>query len=292
MNQILLGVYRHYKGNKYEVVGFAKNSETLEDMVIYKALYGDGGTWVRPLAMWENLVEVGSKSVKRFTFISEYRSKDHEAFCREGIAGLYNTIGDLNLFMQCDTPNKDAFRSLPDGYSFRLCRRDELEVWKRIVAEEQYIGFVTEYYDKVYAKHEDAFYSRCLFVCNEKDIPVASCFIWRSYGLINTLGWFRVLPEYEGRGIGRALLSKIIKSEDCPIYLHTQPTSARAIKLYSDFGFRLITDREVGHRKNDLSESLPYLRKILPERDYAGLRFAEANGSLLSATLTSETPEF
>ena len=65
-NTIPLGIYRHYKGNKYEVIGFAKHSETLEDMVIYKALYGDGGTWVRPFSMWENLIEVDGKTVKRF----------------------------------------------------------------------------------------------------------------------------------------------------------------------------------------------------------------------------------
>lgn len=54
MNPIPLGGYCHYKGNEYEVIGFAKNSETLENMVIYKALYGECGTWVRPLSMWEN----------------------------------------------------------------------------------------------------------------------------------------------------------------------------------------------------------------------------------------------
>ena len=71
MSSIPLGVYLHYKGNKYEVVGFAKHSETLEDMVIYKALYGDGGTWVRPLSMWENLIETDGKSVKRFEYIGK-----------------------------------------------------------------------------------------------------------------------------------------------------------------------------------------------------------------------------
>ena len=71
MSSIPLGVYRHYKGNQYEVVGFAKHSETLEDMVIYKALYGDGGTWVRPLSMWENLIETDGKTVKRFEYIGK-----------------------------------------------------------------------------------------------------------------------------------------------------------------------------------------------------------------------------
>ena len=69
MKPIKLGVYRHYKGNEYEAIGFAKHSETLEDMVIYKALYGEGGTWVRPLSMWENPIEVGGKTVKRFEYV-------------------------------------------------------------------------------------------------------------------------------------------------------------------------------------------------------------------------------
>ena len=71
MNPISLGVYRHYKGNQYEVIGFAKHSETLENMVIYKALYGEGGTWVRPLSMWENLIEVDGKTVMRFEIVKE-----------------------------------------------------------------------------------------------------------------------------------------------------------------------------------------------------------------------------
>ncbi len=71
MNPIPLGTYRHYKGNLYEVVGFAKHSETLEVMVIYKALYGERGTWVRPLSMWENLIEVDGSIVKRFEYIGE-----------------------------------------------------------------------------------------------------------------------------------------------------------------------------------------------------------------------------
>jgi len=85
MNPIPLGVYRHYKGNQYEVVGFVKHSETLEDMVVYKALYGERGTWVRPLSMWENPIEVDGKTVKRFEYVgddslSEIRHDLSEAF--------------------------------------------------------------------------------------------------------------------------------------------------------------------------------------------------------------------
>ena len=65
------GIYRHFKGNKYELLFTAKHSETLEEMVVYRALYGDGGVWVRPAFMWEEEVVVDGTSVKRFTYIGE-----------------------------------------------------------------------------------------------------------------------------------------------------------------------------------------------------------------------------
>jgi len=71
MNPIPLDIYRHYKGHQYEVVGFAKHSETLEDMVIYKALYGEQGTWVRPLSMWDNSIEVDGKIAMRFEYAGQ-----------------------------------------------------------------------------------------------------------------------------------------------------------------------------------------------------------------------------
>jgi hypothetical protein len=68
---IKIGVYQHYKGNNYEVLGVAKHSETLEDLVVYKKLYDDGGFWVRPLVMFIEDVEVDGKIVPRFKLISE-----------------------------------------------------------------------------------------------------------------------------------------------------------------------------------------------------------------------------
>ena len=66
---IKLGRYRHYKGNEYLVIGVANHSETLEPMVVYKALYGEGEFWVRPLSMWNETVEVNGVKFKRFEFI-------------------------------------------------------------------------------------------------------------------------------------------------------------------------------------------------------------------------------
>ena len=68
---IKMGRYRHFKGNEYELLYIAKDSETLEDMVVYKALYGEGGIWVRPLKMWNETVIRDGVEYKRFTYIGE-----------------------------------------------------------------------------------------------------------------------------------------------------------------------------------------------------------------------------
>ncbi len=65
------GIYKHYKGNFYQYIGLAKHSETGEDMVIYRALYGDCDFWVRPLSMWDELVEKDGKRVPRFTYVGD-----------------------------------------------------------------------------------------------------------------------------------------------------------------------------------------------------------------------------
>lgn len=63
------GRYRHYKGNEYLVLCEATHSETLERLVVYKALYGDGGVWVRPFDMFFEDVEIDGKTVPRFRYI-------------------------------------------------------------------------------------------------------------------------------------------------------------------------------------------------------------------------------
>ena len=68
MNEIRTGKYKHFKGNEYEVIAIAKHSETGEDMVVYRALYGDFGFWVRPASMWNEIVECDGQKMQRFTY--------------------------------------------------------------------------------------------------------------------------------------------------------------------------------------------------------------------------------
>ena len=69
--EIKPGKYRHFKGREYEVLFTARHSETEEEMVVYRMLYGDYSVWVRPASMWNETVEREAQSFKRFTYIGE-----------------------------------------------------------------------------------------------------------------------------------------------------------------------------------------------------------------------------
>jgi len=79
MTEIKLGVYRHFKGNRYRVLGIAKHSESLEEMVVYQALYGEGGMWVRPASMWNEEVTREGKTFRRFTYEGPFNEEEDKA---------------------------------------------------------------------------------------------------------------------------------------------------------------------------------------------------------------------
>ena len=72
------GRYRHFKGKEYEVLYIATHSETREEMVVYRALYGERGVWVRPASMWNEVIERDGKTYRRFTYIGEGDATERE----------------------------------------------------------------------------------------------------------------------------------------------------------------------------------------------------------------------
>jgi hypothetical protein len=105
----------------------------------------------------------------------------------------------------------------------------------------------------------------------------------------------KVLKGYEDKVIGRALLSiimKELKEEDYPVYLHTQPGSYRAIKLYSDFGFKLLSDPIIGPRSNDLQECLPILERFMKKKDFNRLQIVKAPAYFLKKLETVTDNQF
>lgn len=209
-------------------------------------------------------------------------------------------VEDKNLFMMCEVLNPTALTELSSAYSVRNCRRDELDEWKAMHFDSpelahEFAPFMTEYFHSVYASQESEFFRRCLFVCDSRDTPIATCFGWKSYGHVSTVHWFKVSRRYEGLGVGRALLSIVMRSfgdSDYPVFLHTQPGSFRAIKLYSDFGFACLTDAMIGYRQNELAEGLPYLRAHMFPRDFERLRFVRAPKDFLEAVESSPINQF
>jgi GNAT superfamily N-acetyltransferase len=195
-------------------------------------------------------------------------------------------IPDKNIFMICRALNPDALSELPAGYYLRNCRRDELGIWKAMPFDnpelaKEYEGFMTDFFRTVYGGKEEMFFAKTLFVCDAHDKPVATCLLWKAYGEFNTIHWFKVLKEYEGRGIGRALLSIIMRD-----------LKRSDFKLYSDFGFALLRGEKFGSRKNDLDECLPILEEFMPEKDFQNLKITRAPKEFEKALNKYETVQF
>ena len=208
-------------------------------------------------------------------------------------------IPDLNIFMMCEKVNKDAFREIPKGFHNRKCKKEELNIWKEFPFDTEedkhnYFDYMTQYFNNVYLHNEEEFYNQCLFICDKNDKPVATCFLWKAYGKIYTIHWLKVLKEYEGLGLGRAILTEVLKyipDNYYPIYLHTQPGSFRAIKLYTDFGFKILTDEKIGNRENNYKESLKYLKYFMKEK-YECLKFDKSDGSFSKIAKESDINQF
>jgi hypothetical protein len=84
MSSIQPGLYRHYKGTEYQVYALVKHSETEEELVLYKALYGEYGLWVRPLSMFTESVTVNGKKIDRFQFIKVLPNRSEELVIQKG----------------------------------------------------------------------------------------------------------------------------------------------------------------------------------------------------------------
>lgn len=213
---------------------------------------------------------------------------------------MYEDIPDLNIFMMCEKLNRHALIEIPPDFHVRSCKKDEFDIWLSFPFDTQdealqYHDYMLKYFKLVYSKKEELFYSKCLFICDKNDIPVATCFLWKSYDEFNTIHWFKTLKNYEGVGIGRALLSfimKDLKEDDFPVYLHTQPSSFKAIKLYSDFGFKILTDGKYGNRKNDYKECLPILKKYMTLKSFRLLEFSPAPAHFIKVTNSASIDEF
>lgn len=209
-------------------------------------------------------------------------------------------IPDYNIFMMCEQINEYALTELHTDYYFRNCKPDELELWKAFPFDSDYVpaeyeDFMNQIIHDSYLADMDTFFNNTLFVCDQSGKPVATCSYWKAYGKINSIHWLKTVKAHEGKGIGRAVLSAIMRRfdpKDYPIYIHTQPGSFRAIKLYSDFGFHLLKGGQLGTRVNELEKCLPILKEFMPQKDFESLKITDTPEDLIKLLENETTIQF
>jgi len=209
-------------------------------------------------------------------------------------------IPDYNIFMMCENLNKNALTVLHPDYHFRNCRPNELEIWKAFPFDseklpEEYADFMNEIVNDSYGNDMETFFKNTIFVCDKDDKPIATCSYWKAYGKINSIHWLKTLKAFEGKGIGRAILSEIMRQfdkSDYPIYIHTQPGSFRAVKLYANFGFKLLKGGRLGSRDNELEKCLPILKEFIPESDFRNIPIKETSQELIDLLKGETTIQF
>ncbi|MFC4737892.1 GNAT family N-acetyltransferase [Bacillus daqingensis] len=205
-------------------------------------------------------------------------------------------LPEKNLFMVCHDPNRKAFAAFPDAVSVRSMQAADLQAWMAMPFDhpmdaEAYRPYMEEYVERVYGADMDRFFRQTAIV-EDGEQMIGVCTRWKAYGKLDTVHWLKTVPDWEGRGIGRALMTQLLERAELPVYLHTQPESYRAVGLYTDLGFQLMEGDRFGTRLNHLEESLPYLKVKMKPELYAKLQVVKAPAAFVNIIREAETEEF
>ncbi len=185
-----------------------------------------------------------------------------------------------NILMKC-TGYTSSFIRLPEGYRFRDYRdRDAMEwAWlEHMIQDFDTFEEAYKYFRDTYFGELEALKRRFICVVNAKD-EFAGCVIaWREKDgdrLIPAVHWLVVSPKEQGRGIGRALMQKLLERfaelDGFPVYLHSQPCSYVAVGLYSSLGFRVLKSQSIMGYDNQFKDSMAVLKTLMPPEKYKKL---------------------
>lgn len=192
---------------------------------------------------------------------------------------LDKSIPYKRIIMKLDYEKNLSYNenTLPQGYFFKMYEEGLEKEWAK--TETKVLEFENEekalsYFTKDLIPYKEQLKKRMVFVMKEENIAVANACAW----YINYKGmhqaqvhYVAVRPEYQGLGIGKAVLKKALSlfpiyEPDEDIYLHTQTWSYKAIQMYLKMGFRLIKDDSLGYHEKDYQEAVQILETILDER--------------------------
>ncbi|NJP36213.1 GNAT family N-acetyltransferase [Alkalicoccus luteus] len=174
-------------------------------------------------------------------------------------------LPEKNLFMCCHEPNKKAFAAFPAGVHVRSMTAHDLPTWMAMPFDDPadasaYRPFMEEYVKRVYSSDMKCFFRQTLIVEDDKRI-IGVCTRWKAYGKLETVHWLKTVPEWEGHGIGRALMTQLLAGE------------------------------RFGTRINHVEESMSYLQANMKPELYAKLQIVKAPAAFVQIMDEAETEE-
>lgn len=196
---------------------------------------------------------------------------------------LDKTIPYHSIIMKCAFPYTVSDICMPEGYSLRFFRDGDEQHWSRIetsVLEFDTVEEANIYYSRMFMPYREQLPMRCIFAENPDGIPVATATAWyvdSELGHQAVLHWVAVCPEYQGLGLGKAVVQKAMQvfQQEEPreiIWLHTQTWSHTAIRLYTSLGFCVAKTAELAsydpytkmikYEQTELIEAIDVLRSI------------------------------
>ncbi len=187
--------------------------------------------------------------------------------------------------MRCDNVNSKAFRKPLEGFSIVQYNDNMKSVWISIQKEAgQFENYsdedIVDYFEKTFLIDNGNIEERCFFLKDEaKDKYVGTCCAWFSNKgdkIVPVLHWLAVIPLYRNHGYARMLITQVMQyftlnNEKEAVYLHTQPESFKAIKLYNDFGFNISKNDTYGNAVNEYEDSIVILKNIMDNESYLRL---------------------
>jgi len=191
-----------------------------------------------------------------------------------------------SIIMRCDRIEKDAFIDVSDKYTIVKYHSGMESVWAEIQkVSGQFEGYtdedILEYFKKTFLQNSSEISERCIFL---KDIAegmyIGTCCAWfaeKDKKRVPVLHWLAVIPQYRNKGCARMLITETLKIfsqkyGNQGIYLHTQPSSYQAIKLYNDFGFNIAREDCYGHAVNEYAEAMEILERVMENKAFERLQ--------------------
>ena len=199
---------------------------------------------------------------------------------------VYNSIAYKSIIMRCDCVKKGAFLETASEVEMVFYKAGMEEVWAQVqkaageFADESYEQVIS-YFMRRYGDNPVELERRCIFLKEKKTGTfIGTCMAWfalKDKKIVPVLHWLAVADDFSGKGYARMLITQVIKlfeeyAPDAPIYLHTQPCSYRAIKLYNDFGFNIAKSDTYGTAVNEYEEAMLILQKCMEEEAFMKLQ--------------------